>query len=224
MELGEIEAALLRLPGVHEAMVMARADSFGEPRLVGYVVAAATLELSAPTPAELRESLLQTLPEPMVPWTFVLLDALPLTANGKVDRGALPAPRLAAGSESAAGSVAPRNDLERRIGTVWREVLDLPAVGVHDNFFESGGSSLRIVKLHSRLKAALGVEIAVTDLFRHPTIASLARHLAQQGQVEGLQEALQEKVEAGRARTRGRQEALRQMNQARAGRRGRTDK
>jgi aryl carrier-like protein len=133
----------------------------------------------------------------------------------------LPAPQAAITPE--AGFVAPRNDLERRIGTVWREVLDLPAVGVHDNFFESGGSSLRIVKLHSRLKAALGVEVAVTDLFRHPTIASLARHLAEQPRVEALQEALHEKVEAGRARTRGRQEALRQMSQARASRRGRTD-
>jgi aryl carrier-like protein len=158
----------------------------------------------------------------MVPWTFVLLDALPLTANGKVDRNALPVPRLAAEAESAAGFVAPRNDLERRIGTVWREVLALPAVGVHDNFFESGGSSLRIVKLHSRLKATLGVEVAVTDLFRHPTIASLARHLAQESQVEDLQET-SKKVEAGRARIHGRQEALRQMSQARARRRGRSE-
>ncbi|HEV7509092.1 MAG TPA: non-ribosomal peptide synthase/polyketide synthase [Thermoanaerobaculia bacterium] len=215
IELEEIEAALLRLPGVREAVVVARDDTPGEPRLVGYVVAAAA-------PAELRESLLQTLPEPMVPWTFVRLDTLPLSANGKVDRKALPAPQVAVTPD--AGFVAPRNDLERRIGTVWREVLDLPAVGVHDNFFESGGSSLRIVKLHSRLKAALEVEVAVTDLFRHPTIASLARHLAEQPRVEALEEALQEKVEAGRARTRGRQEALRQMSQARASRRGRTDK
>ncbi|HSS47830.1 MAG TPA: amino acid adenylation domain-containing protein [Thermoanaerobaculia bacterium] len=223
IELEEIEAALLRLPGVREAVVIAREDTPGEPRMVGYVVASAA---PAPTPAELREALLQTLPEPMVPWAFVLLEALPLTANDKVDRKALPPPRVTAGPD--AGFVAPRNDLERRIGTVWREVLDLPAVGVHDNFFESGGSSLRIVKLHSRLKAALGADVAVTDLFRHPTIASLARHLAEQSQVEGLQEAvkeaLQEKIEAGRARTRGRQEALRQMSQARASRRGRTDK
>jgi aryl carrier-like protein len=207
---------------VRETVVIAstRDDSPGEPRLVGYVVASAA---PAPTPGELREALLRTLPEPMVPWTFVLLDALPLTANGKIDRGALPWPRLAVTAE--AGLVAPRNDLERRIGTVWREVLDLPAVGVHDNFFESGGSSLKIVKLHSRLAAALGMDVAVTELFRHPTIAALARHLTEEPRVEALQEAVQEalleKIEAGRARSRGRQEALRQMRQARASRRGR---
>ncbi|MFY9824777.1 MAG: phosphopantetheine-binding protein, partial [Thermoanaerobaculia bacterium] len=114
-------------------------------------------------------------------------------------------------------SVVPRNDLERRIGAVWQEVLDLPALGVHDNFFESGGNSLRIVKLHSRLAASLGVDVAVTELFRHPTIASQARHLAQQSPVEDLRA----RVEAGRARSRGRQEALQQMSQARASRRGR---
>ncbi|HEV7787251.1 MAG TPA: amino acid adenylation domain-containing protein, partial [Thermoanaerobaculia bacterium] len=136
IELEEIEAALLRLPGVREGVVIAREDTPGESRLVGYVVASAMPENSAPPPAGLREALLQTLPEPMVPWTFVLLDALPLTANGKVDRKALPAPQVAgAAAGSDAVFVAPRNDLERRIGTVWREVLDLPAVGVHDNFF-----------------------------------------------------------------------------------------
>jgi aryl carrier-like protein len=128
---------------------------------------------------------------------------------------------MTAGAGPDAGFVAPRNDLERRIGSVWREVLDLPVVGVHDNFFESGGSSLRIVKLHSRLTAALGVDVAVTELFRHPTIASLACHLAAEPRVEALQEKV--KVEAGRARSRGRHEALRQMSQARASRRGRTD-
>jgi len=219
IELEEIEAALLRLPGVREAVVTAE-DTGTEPRLVGYVVAPSSPGTPAPAPAELREALLRTLPEPMVPRDFVLLAALPLTANGKVDRVALPSPQRIQGSDE--GFVAPRNDLERRIGTVWREVLNLPAVGVHDNFFESGGSSLRIVKLHSRLKAALGVDVAVTDLFRHPTIASLARHLAEAPRVEALQEALNEKVEAGRARSRGRQEALRQMSQARAGRRGRS--
>ncbi|HSS78404.1 MAG TPA: amino acid adenylation domain-containing protein, partial [Thermoanaerobaculia bacterium] len=218
IELEEIEAALLRLPAVQEAVVIARDDSPGELRLVGYVVVSAA---PAPTPGELREALLRTLPEPMVPWTFVLLDALPLTANGKIDRSALPPPRLAVTPE--AGFVAPRNDLERRIGTVWREVLDLPAVGVHDNFFESGGSSLKIVKLHSRLAASLGRDVAVTELFRHPTVASLARHLGEEKPVEALQEAVHEKVEAGRARTRGRQEALRQMSQARASRRDRSD-
>jgi len=215
IELEEIETALLRHPGVREAVVLAREDVPGDKRLVGYVVPS---RQPAPTAAELRAALQQTLPEPMVPWTFVLLPALPLTVNGKVDRAAIsamPAPRTMA--EAGAGFVAPRNELEREIGAVWREVLDLPRVGVHDNFFESGGSSLLIVKLHSRLKAALGVDLAVTELFRHPTVDALARRLAEEPRAE----AVEEKVEAARARTRGRQEALQQMSQARSSRRGR---
>jgi amino acid adenylation domain-containing protein len=217
IELEEIEAALLRHPGVREAVVLAREDVPGDKRLVGYVVPS---RQPAPTTAELRAALQQTLPEPMVPWTFALLDSLPLTVNGKVDRvalSAMSAPRTVA--EAGAGFVAPRNELEREIGVVWREVLGLPRVGVHDNFFESGGSSLLIVKLHSRLKAALGVDLPVTELFRHPTIDALARRLAEEPRAE----AGQEKVEAARARTRGRQEALQQMSQARAKRRGRND-
>jgi amino acid adenylation domain-containing protein len=212
IELEEVEAALRRLPEVREAVVVARED-----RLVGYVVASA--ELPAPTPGELREALLRTLPEPMVPWTFVLLDTLPLTANGKVDRAALPAPPRNT-TTAGSGFVAPRSELERQIGAVWREVLQLPEVGVHDNFFESGGNSLRIVKLHSRLEAALGVDIPVMELFRHPTIESLARRLSEEPRVE----AAEEKVEAARTRTRSRQAALQQMSQARASRRGRNER
>ncbi len=215
IELEEIEAALLRHPGVREAVVLAREDVPGDKRLVGYVVPS---RQPAPTAAEMRAALQQTLPEPMVPWTFVLLPGLPLTVNGKVDRAALRRrPRTVA--EAGAGFVAPRNELEREIGAVWREVLGLPRVGVHDNFFESGGSSLLVVKLHSRLKAALGVDLPVTELFRHSTIDALARRLAEEPRAE----AVEEKVEAVRARTRGRQEALQQMSQARAKRRGRND-
>ncbi|HEX4965506.1 MAG TPA: amino acid adenylation domain-containing protein [Thermoanaerobaculia bacterium] len=212
IELEEVEAALLRHPGVREAVVLAREDVPGDKRLVGYVVAARE---PAPTAAVLRAALQQTLPEPMVPWAFVHLPGLPLTSNGKVDRAALPAPRAVAAA--GAGYVAPRSELERQIGAVWREVLSLPRVGVHDNFFESGGSSLLIVKLHSRLAAALGVDVPVTELFRHPTVEALARRLA----AEPWAEAAREKVEAVRARARGREEALRQMSQARASRRGR---
>jgi aryl carrier-like protein len=203
---------------VREAAVLAREDVPGDKRLVGYVVPS---RQPAPTAAELRAALLRTLPEPMVPWTFALLGSLPLTVNGKVDRAAMsamPPPRAVA--EAGAGFVAPRNELEREIGAVWREVLGLPRVSVHDNFFESGGSSLLIVKLHSRLKAALGVDLPVTELFRHPTVDALARHLA--GELRA--EAVEERIEAVRVRTRGRQEALQQMSQARAKRRGRNER
>jgi aryl carrier-like protein len=217
IELEEIEAALLRHPGVREAVVLACEDVPGDKRLVGYVVPS---RQPAPSAAELRAALQRTLPEPMVPWTFALLGSMPLTVNGKVDRAALsalPAPRTVAAAGT--GFVAPRNELEREIGAVWREVLGLPRVGVHDNFFESGGSSLLIVKLHSRLKAALGADLPVTELFRHPTIDALARRLGEAPRAE----AVQEKVAAARARTSGRREALQQMSQVRAKRRGRND-
>jgi amino acid adenylation domain-containing protein len=214
IELEEIEAALLRHPQVREAVALAREDVQGDKRLVAYVVPA---HHPAPAAGELRAVLQQVLPEYMVPWTFVVLEALPLTLNGKVDRRALPAPQDAA--ERGGAWLAPRNELERAIGAVWQEVLGVPRIGVHDNFFESGGSSLLIAKLHSRLKSAVGLDIPVMELFRYPTIEALARKLAG----EPRPEAPQEKLEAARARTRGRHEALRQMSQARAKRRGRDE-
>jgi acyl carrier protein len=104
----------------------------------------------------------------MVPWTFVTLDGLPLTANGKVDRKALPAPAQPDGGGT--GYAAPRNELERAIAAVWREVLGLAQVGVHDNLFELGGSSLVVVKLHGRLEQELGRKLPMMELFRHTTI------------------------------------------------------
>ncbi|HEV8580076.1 MAG TPA: non-ribosomal peptide synthase/polyketide synthase [Thermoanaerobaculia bacterium] len=214
IELGEIEVALSRHPGVREAVVLARADFPGEKRLVGYVIPSAR---PAPTAAGLREFLLEILPEYMVPWAFVELEAFPVTTNGKLDRAALPAPQ-----PSVAGGgtyVAPRNELERDIARVWREVLQLKSVGVNDNFFESGGSSLLIVKLHSRLKEALGRDVPVMELFRHTTIDALARKLA-----EDAEEALPDETRTGqvRERARSRQSSLRQLREARTGRRGRT--
>jgi acyl-coenzyme A synthetase/AMP-(fatty) acid ligase len=214
IELGEIEAALEKLPEVREAVVVAREDVPGEKRLVGYVVSD---RQPAVAPAELRDALLRTLPEYMVPWAFMLLGELPRTANGKVDRKALPAPQAASAGEEY---VAPRTDLERTIAEAWREVLQLPRVGVHDNFFELGGSSLLIIKLHSRLTQVLGRELSVMDLFRHPSIDALARHLAQDQPSEAPRES---GAEQARARTRTRQESMRQLSQKRAQRRPRNE-
>ena len=209
IELGEIESALTRHPAVRTAVVLAREDVPGEKRLVGYVVPRESPAM--PTTAELRAFLLETLPEYMVPWAFVALPALPVTANGKLDREALPAPRAAAGNDAA--FVAPRNDLERAIGEVWREVLGLERVGVRESFFEAGGSSLLIARLQSRLRSAIGREIPFVELFRHPTIESLARSL------EGSVPLPEEKAETARARTDTRRDAMRQLQQARGQRR-----
>src|SRR5262249_5211161 len=131
IELGEIEAALLRHPGVREAVALAREDAGGEKRLGGCVGASGS---PAPAPGQLREAVQRTRPEYSVPPSFVTLDRLPVTANGKLDRQALPAPGEAAGGEAYE---APRNELERSVAAVWREVLGVERVGVHDNFFES---------------------------------------------------------------------------------------
>ncbi len=212
IELGEIEAVLSRHPGVREVVVLARQDAGGEKRLVGYIVPS---RRPAPTAAGLRSFLLEALPEYMVPWSFVELEAFPVTANGKLDRAALPAPQAAV----AGAHVAPRNELERAIAGVWREVLQVDRVGVHDNFFESGGSSLLIVKLHAHLEQDLGRDVPVMELFRHTTIDALARKLA------GEQEASPAEASIGqtRERARSRQDSLRQLRAARADRRGRVE-
>ncbi|MGH7462238.1 MAG: phosphopantetheine-binding protein, partial [Longimicrobiales bacterium] len=116
----------------------------------------------------------ERLPEQMIPSAFVHLPAWPLTASGKIDRSNLPTPG-APTLDSA--FVLPRTELERRIATVWREVLGVERVGVHDNFFDLGGHSLLIVRLHSRLRDRLTVDLAVVDLFRFPTVSALAAYL-----------------------------------------------
>jgi len=207
IELGEIEAALLRHPGVREAVVLAREDVPGEKRLVGYIVPS---RQPAPGTSELRAFLQETLPEYMVPWTFVELETLPVTGNGKLDRAALPAPREVR-AETAAFT-PPRNDLERAIAEAWREVLGLDQVGVQESFFEVGGSSLLLARLQSRLRQALGREIPFVELFRHPTIESLASSL------EGETPKPEEKAEQARARTETRRESMRQLQEKRRSR------
>ena len=211
IELGEIESALLRHPGIREGVVAVREDVPGEKRLVGYVVPAGPPAPPVPDTAGMRAFLQETLPEYMVPWSFVELASLPVTANGKLDREALPAPREVRAAEAY---VAPRNDLERAIGAVWREVLQLDRVGVRENFFEVGGSSLLLGRLQSRLRQAIGREVPFVELFRHPTIESLARSL------EGEAAAPAAKAEAARARTETRRESMRRLQQMRASRKG----
>ncbi|MFD7998260.1 amino acid adenylation domain-containing protein [Streptomyces mirabilis] len=168
IELGEIETALSAHPQVRDAVVLVREDTPGDKRLVAYVTPAAA---TAPAPGELRSHLSGQLPEYMVPAAFVILDALPLTTNGKLDKRALPAPDQDA--LGAAGYVAPRTVAEERIAEVWAEVLGLERVGVEDGFFELGGHSIRAVTLVGRLRA-IGYDLAVRDVFEHRTVARIA--------------------------------------------------
>ena len=174
IELGEIESALRKQPGVRDAVVIARRDAPGDQVLVGYVLAEGEPRLSS---LELRNALRGELPEFMVPSHVVQLEAFPLTPNKKVDRKALPAPEEVR-EERPREIAEPQNDVEQRISAIWREVLNLPNVGIDENFFDLGGHSLLAVQVHSKLKKVSSRPVSITDLFRFPTIAALAAHLA----------------------------------------------
>ncbi|WP_085707327.1 non-ribosomal peptide synthetase [Pseudomonas sp. B35(2017)] len=171
IELGEIEARLAECDGVREAVVIAREDSPGEPRLVAYWLADEGFEPSA---AHLRDRLLLSLADYMVPSAFVRLDAFPLTANGKLDRKALPQPDGEAFARR--GFEAPVGETETRIAAIWQAVLGLDSVGRHDNFFELGGHSLLAVKLIERMRQQ-DMHCDVRVLFGQPSVAALAATL-----------------------------------------------
>ncbi len=168
VELGEIEDVLLRHPAVRDAVVAAREDEPGRTRLVGYVVAAG----EAPTAAGLRAHLKAELPEHMVPAAFVVLDALPRTGSGKVDRRALPAPE--APGAPAESYVAPETEAERRLAGIWAEVLRVERVGIRDDFFVLGGHSLLATQVVARVRQAFGAELPLRAIFERPTVAELA--------------------------------------------------
>ncbi len=167
IELGEVEAALASHPGVREAVAVARGEG-AERRLVGYVVRGE----DPPGPSELRAWLERTLPRHMVPAAFVALDAFPLTPNGKVDRKALPEPE-GERPELRFRYVPPRTPTEEVVAGVWADVLGLDRVGVHDSFFELGGDSIVSIQVVARVRALLGVDLSLRDLFDASTVAAL---------------------------------------------------
>ncbi|MYS87638.1 amino acid adenylation domain-containing protein [Streptomyces sp. SID5474] len=165
VELGEIEAVLAAHPKVLDAAVVLREDTPGDKRLVGYVVAGSDVDGPA-----LREHAAATLPTHMVPSAVVVVERLPLTANGKLDRKALPRPDHTA---STGAGRAPRGPREERLCALIADVLGVPTVGVHDNFFDLGGHSLLAVRLAGRIKSALGADVGIGTIFRAPTAAGL---------------------------------------------------
>ncbi|HEX8393776.1 MAG TPA: non-ribosomal peptide synthase/polyketide synthase [Longimicrobium sp.] len=173
IEPGEIEAALREHDHVGDAVVIARADGPGEKRLVAYVTARNGV---APEPAALRESLARRLPGHMVPSAWVLLDALPLSPNGKVDRRALPAPATTAADQDGSFS-APRTPTEDVLAAIWAELLSLPRVGTDDDFFLLGGHSLVATQVLSRVRQAFGAEVPLRALFESSRLASFAERV-----------------------------------------------
>ncbi|MFH0341841.1 MAG: amino acid adenylation domain-containing protein, partial [Chromatiales bacterium] len=167
IELGEIETVLNQHPGVKACAVLAREDAPGDKRLVAYVVGH-----KAPAQGELRDFLREKLPEYMLPSVFIVLDKLPVTPNGKLDRKALPAPDDSR-PELEAAYVAPRTPTEETLAAIWAEVLKLEKIGIHDNFFDLGGHSLLATQVISRLRAAFAIDLPLRALFEGPTIRDL---------------------------------------------------
>ncbi|MEJ5865688.1 amino acid adenylation domain-containing protein [Pseudomonas farsensis] len=174
IELGEIEARLQACPGVREAVVLAQAGPGGQ-QLVGYVVA------NAPgvDAASLRQALKRDLPDYMVPTHLLLIEQMPLTSNGKLDRRALPQPDA---SQLQEAYVAPVSELEQRIAGIWQEVLKLERVGLTDNFFELGGHSLLAVNVVSRIQLELGLQPTPQQLFQFPMLGAFVEQLADAGE------------------------------------------
>jgi amino acid adenylation domain-containing protein/non-ribosomal peptide synthase protein (TIGR01720 family) len=186
IELGEIEAAVARHEHVAEAVAMVRTDDAGRTRLVAYLVSRGQAELST---TALREFLARSLPDYMLPSVFVTMAALPLNANGKLDRRRLPDPDW---PHAHAGYLAPRGSLERTLAQIWAEVLGVDQVGITDDFFALGGDSILSIQVVSRARAA-GWNLTPRDVFRQPTVAGLAACatvatpvLAEQGPVTGV--------------------------------------
>ncbi|MEH0971440.1 amino acid adenylation domain-containing protein, partial [Micromonospora sp. CPCC 205546] len=169
VEPGEVESALRHVPGVREAAVLLREDVPGDPHLVGYLVGDVTAEAA-------RERLRRRLPEHLVPTRWVVLERLPLTANGKLDRRALRAPEQA---DVATAYVAPRDDREARMAAIWAEVLRRDRVGAHDDFFALGGHSLLATRLVHAINERMSARLSLRSLFRKPVLADLAAELTQ---------------------------------------------
>ena len=177
IELGDIESALRQHRGVHETVVIAREDTPGDKQLVAYFVPSQEI---LPTGAELRDFLKEKLPEYMLPSTFVALEAMPLTPNGKVNRRALPAPEHT-NLASKENFVAPTDGLESQLVTIWESVLGVRPIGIRHSFFELGGNSLVAVRLMHRVDQAFGKHLSIATLFQAPTIEQLSAIVRQKG-------------------------------------------
>nr|QEO74543.1 AMP-dependent synthetase and ligase [uncultured bacterium] len=192
IELGEVEAVLREQPAIAEAVVIVRSEAEGiEQRIVAYLVMEE--EERGMTTSELRQRLKERLPEYMIPSAFVMLDELPLTPNGKVNRRALPSPEgLRPGLKT--DYVAPQTEVERKIAAIWHEILQVKEVGIHDNFFDLGGHSLLMVRVHSKIQETFETKISIVELFKSPTVSALAQRLTRQESRQTSAEQIHERA------------------------------
>ncbi|MEW6730845.1 MAG: thioesterase domain-containing protein, partial [Acidobacteriota bacterium] len=176
IELGEIEAALLEYPGLQECVVLAREDRPGEKQIIAYIVCKSPEQISN---TELDSFLAEQLPYYMLPAAYVTLGSIPLTANGKIDKGSLPVPAKLH-TKIIKSFIPPRNQLEFQLVRIWEEILEVYPIGVKDSFFELGGHSLLAVRLMSRLQQLFNRRLPLQTLFQESTIEQLAVHLCKQ--------------------------------------------
>ncbi|MEH1791670.1 non-ribosomal peptide synthetase [Nostoc sp.] len=211
VELGEIETFLGQHPNVRENVVVVQQEQADNVQLVAYVVAKTEV---VPSISELRSFLKGKLPDHMIPSAFVVLKNLPLAPSGKVDRKALPKPdNLRPELETA--YVSPRNEIERTVADIWQKVLKVEKVGIKDNFFDLGGHSLNVLQVYSKVRELLKADLAITDLFKYPTINSLSQYLSQKDNIDEVfaseSNQINENLEAGKARLK--QSLLRKKKQ-----------
>jgi amino acid adenylation domain-containing protein len=207
IELGEIEREIAQHPDVREIVVLARQDEIGEKQLTAYIVPHYN---SRYTHNKLRSFLQQKLPNYMVPSAFVMLESLPLTANGKVDRHKLPAPSRERPQLEQA-YIAPQTDLERLLAGILSELLKIDRIGIDDNFFDLGGTSISILQVAVRVKQELGIELPAVKLFQYSTIGSLAKYLHSNQNSQPSHDKLQNRAQrqqAAQARRRNHQQSV----------------
>ncbi|MEA5516072.1 non-ribosomal peptide synthetase [Nodularia sp. UHCC 0506] len=202
IELGEIETLLIQHHSVNDCVVVTHQEESGNPQLVAYVVAN---HQSTPSISELRNFLKEKLPDYMLPSAFMMLEALPLAPSGKIDRKALPKPdHLRPELESA--YVMPQTQIEKVIVDVWQKALNLEKVGIADNFFELGGHSLIMLQIYSQLRELLPKKLSLMEMFKYPTVSSLAKFLSQENNQELIneQDEVSKKIAAGKQRLKQR--------------------
>ena len=187
VETEEIAVTLKQHRSLRDAFVTAIQDMDGDNRLVAYLIARG----AEPSVTELRAFLKEKLPEYMIPSAFVWLTSLPLTAAGKVDRRALPEPGVLR-PQLTANYVAPQGETEELIASLWREVLQVETVGVHDNFFDLGGNSFGVYDVYSKLCELLGCQLSILDLFKYPTVSALAGHIKTLGEKQPVSQSPEE--------------------------------